>query len=77
MAGEFLGRFGRDGAGVVDHDVDAAEVLDRGVDGSLNVLFLAHVTDHRDALAARGLDVGDGGVHGARQLGMRLGGFGQ
>ena len=38
------------------HDVDAAEVLDRGVDGALHVLFLAHVADHGHALAARGLD---------------------
>jgi hypothetical protein len=52
-------------------------VLDGGVHGSLNVFFLAHVTNHRDALGSRGLDVGDGGVHGAWQLGMRLRGFGQ
>jgi hypothetical protein len=47
------------------------------IDGALDVLFLTHVTDHRGALASRGFDVGDGGVHGAWQLGMRLGGFGQ
>jgi hypothetical protein len=35
-------------------------VLDRRVDGALHVLFLAHVAHHRDALAARGFDVGDG-----------------
>ena len=62
---------------LLTHDVDAAEVLDRGVDGALHVLFLAHVADHGDALAARGLDLGDGGVHGAGQLGVRLGGLGQ
>jgi len=62
---QFVGRFGRDGAGVVDHDVDAAEVLDRSVHGVLNVLFLAHVPDHRDALASPWRDrgvVGQGGV---------------
>ena len=62
---------------LLTHDVDAAEVLDGGVDGALHVLFLAHVADHRDALAAGGLDVGHGGVHGAWQLGVRLGGLGQ
>ena len=34
-------------------------MLDRRVDGALHVLFLAHVAHHRDALAARGFDVGD------------------
>src|ERR1700682_741207 len=43
----------------------------------LDVLFLAHVTDHRDALASRGFDVGDRGVHGPRQPWMRLGRLGQ
>ena len=62
---------------LLTHDVDAAEVLDGGVDGALHVLFLAHVTDHGDALAAGGFDLGDGGVHGAGQLRMRLGGLGQ
>jgi hypothetical protein len=77
LAESSSGRVGRDRAGVVDHNVDATEVLDRGVDGALYVLFLAHVTHHRDALAARGFDVGDGGVDGAGQLGVRLGRLGQ
>ena len=74
---ELLGRVGGDGAGVVDADVDAAEVLDGGVDGARHVLFVAHVADHGHALAAGGLDLGDGGVHGAGQLRMRFGGLGQ
>ena len=59
------------------HDVDAAEALDRGVDRALHVLFVAHVTDDGDALAACGLDVGDRGVHGAGQLRVRFAGLGQ
>ena len=77
LGGQFLGRIGRDGAGVVDHDVDAAEVLDRRIHRTLHVLFLAHVADHRDALAARGLHFGHSGVHGAGQLGVRFGGLGE
>jgi len=52
-------------------------VLDRRVDGALHVLFLAHVAHHRDALAARGFDVGDDRVHRPGQLGVRLGRLGQ
>ncbi len=74
---ELLGRFGGDGAGVVDADVDAAEVLDRGVDGALHVLLVAHVADHGHALSARGLDLRDRGVHGAGELRVRFGGLGQ
>ena len=74
---ELLGRVGGDGAGVVHADVDAAEALDRGVDGALHVLFVAHVADHGDALTARGLDLRDGGVHGAGKLRVRFGGLGQ
>jgi len=57
--------------------VDPAEVFDCGVDGALHVLFLAHVADDGHALAAGGFDVGDGGMHGAGQLGVRFGRLGQ
>ena len=59
------------------HDVDAAEMLNGGVDGALHILFLAHVADHRHALTAGGLDLGDRGVNGAGQLRVRFGGLGQ
>ena len=77
LGGQFLGRFGRDGAGVVDDDVDTAEVFDRRIHRALHVLFFAHVADDRDALAARSLHVGHGGVHGAGQLGVGFGRFRQ
>ena len=48
-----------------------------GVDGALHIFFVAHVADHGDALTARGLDLRDGGVHGAGQLGVRFGRLGQ
>ena len=41
-----------DGAGVVDDDVDAAEGLDRPLDGLLDDLLVAHVDDERQRLAA-------------------------
>ena len=45
-------------------------MLDRGVD----LLLEADVQGQGERLAARGLDLGSGGVDGARQLGMgRLG----
>jgi hypothetical protein len=49
----------------------------RGLDGTLHVLFAAHVADHGQRLAAGGFDLGGRGVHGAGQLGMGLVGFGQ
>jgi hypothetical protein len=66
----------RDRRGVVHADVDAAERLDRLVDGRLDAGLLAHVDHQRQGLAAGRLDLLGGGVDGARQLGMGLGGLG-
>ena len=74
---EVLGRFGGDRTGVVDHDVDAAEALDGGVDGTHDVVFVADVPDNGDPLTPGRLDLGDRGVHCAGQLGMGFGGLGQ
>ncbi len=61
---------------VVHADVDAAELLDglghRGFDG----FRVADVPNDRQGLAAGFLELLGGGVHGARQLRMRLGGLG-
>jgi hypothetical protein len=42
-----------------------------------NVLLVADVADDGETLTAHGFDVGDGGVHGAGQLRMRLAGLGE
>ena len=46
-------------ARVVDHDVDAAEVLDRGVDNPLAVLSLLDVAGNEDGRVA-GVYLGEG-----------------
>ena len=48
-----------------------------GIDGALDVLFLADVADHRGGLTAGGLDLLGGGVDGALELGVGLGGLGE
>jgi hypothetical protein len=74
---ELLGGCGRNGTGVVDDDVDAAEALYRGVDRALHVLLPPYVAHDRDTFSARLFDVGHGGVHGARQLGVWFGRLGE
>ena len=66
-----------DGAGVVDHDVEAAEGLDGFVDGVLDRLLVAHVHQKRQRLAARCFDLRRRRVDRARELGVRLGGLGR
>src|SRR5439155_11117478 len=56
-----------DRAGVVDHEVDTAEALDRGVDESGDVVLVSDVADNCQRGAAGALDLGGGGVDGARQ----------
>ena len=62
---------------LLTHDVDAAEALDGRVHRALDVFFVADVADDGETLAACGLDFGDRGVHGARQLRMGLAGLGE
>ena len=49
----------------VDQDVDAAEPLDRLLDHPLAVGLVGRVGDDGQALAARRLDLVDGGVEGS------------
>ncbi len=65
-----------DRAGVVDDDVDAAEMRRGLVERRLHRRFLAHVDRERQCLAAGLLDLGRGGVDGAFELGMRVDGLG-
>ena len=52
--------------GVVDHDVDAAALLDDGVDQARDVGGLRHVGDHRKRLAAERDGVFGGGIARSR-----------
>ena len=52
-------------------------MLDRRIHRALHVFFFTYVADDGDALSACGLHIGDRGVHGAGQLGVGFGGFGQ
>ena len=61
-----------DGAGIVDHDVDAAEARRGLVERGLHRGFLAHVDLQSQRPPAGFLDLGGGGVDGAFELGMRL-----
>ena len=69
-------RRARDGAGVVDHDVEAAERRDRLLDGGLDRVLVAHIDDERQRPAAGLLDLLGGGVDRAFELGMRRLGLG-
>ena len=60
------------GAGIVDHDVDAAEARGRLLDRRLHRRFLAHVDGERQGVPAGLFDLGGGGVDGAFELGMRV-----
>ena len=42
------------------------------VDGALHILCLTDVADHSQTFTARGLYLGDGGVHGAGQFRVRF-----
>ena len=65
-----------DGAGIVDHDIDAAEIARGRVDRGFHRGLVAHVDGERQRLAAGLFDRGGGGVDGAFELGMRLDGLG-
>jgi hypothetical protein len=68
-----------DGAGVVDQDVDAAELGHRLGDGCLDALLVADVAGQRQRLAAGLLDLLGGGEDRAGQARIgfhRLGGDG-
>ena len=65
-----------DGRGVVDADIDAAEGRRRLFHGVLDAGLVAHVDDQRQGLAAGLLDLLGGGVDGAGQVLVRLGGLG-
>ena len=65
-----------DRAGVVDDDVDAAEVCGGLVDRVLHRGLVAHVDRERQGAAAGLLDLFGGGVDRAFELGMRRLGFG-
>ena len=52
-------------AGVVEHDVDLAEGIERGVGHRLHGLQRAHVADDAVGLGTVGAQLGDGAVEGA------------
>jgi hypothetical protein len=64
-----------DGAGVVDADVDAAEFGNGLIDRRHHLGLLADIAQDRQRLAAGGADLVCGGVDGALEFWMRLGGF--
>ena len=64
-----------DGAGVVDADIDAAEFGDGFIDRRDHLGFLADVAEDRQRLAAGGADLVGGGVDGALEFRVRLGGL--
>jgi len=76
------GRFGtrqRDGAGIVDADVDAAKSRDTRFHCCMNLILGADVTSQRQRLAAGAFDLLGGPIDGAGQArigGHRLGGDG-
>ena len=57
-----------DRAGIVDHDIDAAEGRDRLLDRGLHLRLVAHVDHQRQGLAAGLGDLLGGGEDRARQL---------
>ena len=65
-----------DRRGVVHADVDAAELFDGLGHRGGHRVAVADVADDRQRLPAGLLDLLGGGVHRARQLGVRLGGLG-
>ena len=66
----------RDRAGVIDDDVDAAEMLRRLIERAAHARLVAHIDDERQRSAARRLDLSGGGVDRAGQLGIGLRGLG-
>jgi hypothetical protein len=61
-----------DGAGVVDEDVDAAELRGCGLDRGLDLIFGSHIDHAGKRVPAGLLDLLGGRVNGPRKLGMRL-----
>ena len=59
-----------DGAGIVDQDVDAAELVDRRGHCRPYFVFLADVAFQRQAAPARRIDLLGRGMDGAGQLGI-------
>ena len=51
-----------DGGGVVHHDVEPPEALDRGGHEALHVVGVLHARRHRQGLAAEGLHLVDDGL---------------
>ena len=60
VVGEFDGGRAPDGAGVVDEDVDGAQLADRRLDQRLRGRGLAHVAREHDRAAPQLADVGGG-----------------
>ena len=60
VGGDVLDHLGQGGGSVVDHDVDAAEALDGGVDEGPKVVGLAEVGGNSQSQAAHGLECGLG-----------------
>ena len=57
-------------------DADPAKAVHSGADSAGDVGVVADVADQRQRLAAGGLDLFGGGVHGTLQPGVRLAGLG-
>src|SRR5207302_11422912 len=62
---DVLGLGAEGGAGVVDHDVEPAELLHRALDHALDLIFLAHVDGHGERAAA---EIVNGLGHGPEML---------
>src|SRR5258708_39624811 len=73
---DLLGRREIDRRGVVDADVDAAELLRALAYRRSDARLVTHVHRQRQRLAAGTLDVLGGAVDGASELRMRRGGLG-
>ena len=71
-----LGAGQADGRGVVDADVDAAELGRRLLHRLEHIGVVAHVDDQRQGVAAGFLDLLGGRIDGAGQVLVRLGGLG-
>ena len=63
----------RDRAGIVDHDIDAAELKRRLIQRTAHRRLVAHIDDERQRLPASLLDLGGGGEDRAGKFWMGLG----
>ena len=61
-----------DGTGVVNQDVDATKMRSGFGYRFAHIVFVSHVHNQGQGLAACCLDFGSGGMDGARQAGIRL-----